>query len=127
MDFIPVERTRDLLSLEHPSKPLCHFSFRRALGNKTLSGTTVRNIRTEVYENDVIDPRPVDCVDCTDVQEPISVRLIVSGSSAAQPRLSQMVQNVCAAFLQNKETLALGSLPNNQVVVSDNAVVTVTS
>lgn len=127
MDFIFVERTRDLLSLEHPSKPLCHFSFRRALGNKTLSGTTVRNIRTEVYENDVIDPRPVDCADCTEVQEPISVRLIVSGSSAAQPRLLQMVKNVCAAFIENQPTLSVGSLPSNSVVVSDDSVVTVTS
>lgn len=125
MDFIPVERTRDLLSLEHPSKPLCHFSFRRALGNKTLSGTTVRNIRTEVYENDVIDPRPEDCADCTEVQEPISVRLIVSGSSAAQPRLLQMVKNVCTAFIENQPVLSVGSLPSNSVVVSDDSVITV--
>lgn len=124
MDFIFVERTRDLLSLEHPSKPLCHFSFRRALGNKTLSGTTVRNIRTEVYENDVIDPRSVDCADCTEVQEPISVRLIVSGSSAAQPRLLQMVKNVCAAFIENQPVLSVGSLPSNSVVISDDSVIT---
>lgn len=125
MSFSFVERTRDLISLEHPSKPLCAFNIRRALGNKNLSGITLRNIRFEVYETDVIDPRPADCTDCTEVQEPISVRLIVSGSSNAQARLQQMVRNVCAAYIQNEAQFAKGSLPSNSVVISDEAVITV--
>lgn len=125
MNFQYVERTRDLLTFENPSKPLNVFNMRRALGNKNLAGYNLQNVRTEVYETDVIDPRSEDCTDCSVVNEPISVRLIVSGSVPAADRLKQMVRNVCAAYIRNESTFTRGSLPSQDVVISDNVVITI--
>lgn len=125
MIFTYVERTRDLLVLENPSKPLNGFHFRRAVGTKKLTNLTIRNLRTEIYETDVIDPRSLDCADCSPVEEPISVRLIVSGSAPAQNRLKQMVQNVTAAYLENFSSNQNGSLPPSNVVVKNDVVLTI--
>lgn len=125
MKFQLIERTRDLLSFENALKPMNAFNMRRRVGKKVLGKVTLNNIRTEVYETDVIDPRGPSCTDCTTVDEPISVRLIVSGSAAASERLKQMVRNVSAAFLENEDALTAGRMPPNDVQVHDNSVITI--
>lgn len=125
MKYQLVERTRDLLSFENALKPLNVFNIRRKVGKKVLGKVTLSNIRTETYETDVIDPRGPECADCTTVDEPISVRLIVSGSPAAAVRLKQMVRNVCAAYIENEEGLTKGQLPVNSVDIHSDSDITI--
>lgn len=66
---------------------------------KKVSGISLMNRRVEIKVTRSVDPRGTDCVDCTPINEPVSVTLVISGSTtvAAQQALALMKADAITA------------------------------
>lgn len=72
------------VTFESPIDPNSTFSFKRAITDKVVNKTPLTNVRSEAVVLRKVDPRGVDCTDCTPLLEPLSARLILSGSNPVE-------------------------------------------
>lgn len=72
------------VTFESPTDPNSTFSFKRAITDKVVNKVPLTNIRSEAVVLRKVDPRGAQCTDCSPLLEPLSARLILSGSNPVE-------------------------------------------
>ena len=107
-------RDSNSITFEDPLNASSDMRIKRAVSPRVFAGTTVKNYRSEV----IVHREPSLMPDCVDpckpqVEEPITVRLIVSGSRTQSANLKKMVDTAYAAWVANSAALTSGGLPSS--------------
>ena len=105
------------VTLESPLDVNSTIRFSRTVGPKTVDGLKLTNVRSDTVVVRQVDPRSVDCTDCTSVNEPISVRVIISGSTKSSANVQKALATVLNAVWVNRTILLRGSLPPDTALV----------
>lgn len=116
------------ITFEDALNPNSTIRFSRTIAPKTVDGLRLTNVRSDVVVLRQSDPRGTACVDCTTVLEPLSARLILSGSTANALNTEKALATLLNAVWSNRTVLLRGSLPTSTdaITVDPNLTVTVT-
>lgn len=114
------------ITYEDALNPNSTIRFSRTIAPKTVDGLRLTNVRSDVVVLRQKDPRGPDCVDCTSVLEPLSARLILSGSDKNSPEMEKALATLLNAVWSNRTVLLRGSLPTSSDDIVINPVLTVT-
>lgn len=106
------------ITFESPLDVNSTLRFSRTVGPKTVDGLKLTNVRSDTVVVRQVDPRSGDCQDCTSVAEALSVRIIVSGSTASASKLESALATVIKAVWDNRTTLLRGSLPSDTSAIA---------
>ena len=106
------------VTFESPIDPHSTFTFKRAVTDKVVNKLPLTNVRSEAVILRKVDPRGAECTDCTSILEPLSVRLILSGSNPAE--LKAMWNTLRKGVDSQIDAMVAGrSVPDNAVIVID--------
>lgn len=113
-------RDSQSITFENPLNPRDIVRVKRTVSPKVVDKLPLTNVRSDVSILRAVDPRTGTCIDCNQVLEPLSARVILSGSNAAE--LKNMWKTISALVFSEIDTLLRGSLPtDNTVIVIDPA------
>lgn len=115
------------ITFEAESDPNSTVRFSRTISPKTVDGLKLVNVRSDVVVLRQADPRGPECTDCTSVLEPLSVRLITSGSRDNTAVTEKMLATLLNTVWANRSVLLNGSLPNSETAIVVDPVLTVTA
>lgn len=111
------------ITFEDGLNPNSTIRFGRTIAPKTVDGLKLTNVRSDTVIVRQVDPRGADCKDCAAVLEPLSARLILTGSRNNKAALVAMLNTLVKAVVDNHDALLNGSLPApDAVIVIDPAV-----
>lgn len=127
MNYTFSNRDSNSITFEDPLNASSDMRIKRAVSPRVFAGTTVKNYRSEVIVHREPNLMP-DCVDpCKpSVEEPVTVRLIVSGSKTQAAILKKMVDTAYAAWVENSAALTTGGLPSSSFEPTIDPTVTIT-
>lgn len=120
--------TRDArgITFEDALNPTSTIRFTRVVSPKTVDGVKLINVRSDTVVVRSVDPRFVDCRDCTTVLEPLSYRLITSGSITSKAEGEKALATLLWNVWNNRDALLRGSLPSSTALVTVDPVITIT-
>lgn len=113
------------ITFEDAMDPLSTVRFTRTIAPKTVDGQKLTNVRSDIVVLRNVDPRPAGTYTTT-VQEPVSARLILSGSMASAAHMEKELATLLHAVWFNRATLLRGSLPSSVATVAIDPDVVVT-
>lgn len=93
-----------------PTNALNRLTLQTLANPKKVSGISLLNRRVEIKVTRSVDPRGSDCKDCTPIKEPLSVTLVISGSTT-ETALKEL------AFMKEDVKIAVDAAWNDLVVV----------
>lgn len=115
------------ITFEDALNPNSTIRFTRTVAPKTVDGYKLTNVRSDTVVLRQVDPRPAAGAPYeTNVQEPLSARLILSGSVAATVEMEKELATLLHAVWFNRAALLRGSLPSSTAVVTLDPAVVVT-
>lgn len=126
MNYTFSNRDSNSITFEDPLDASSDLRIKRSSSPRVLSGTTIKNIRSEV----IVHREPIMMPGCVDpcvpqVNEQVSVRLIVSGSKNQSAILKKMVDTAYAAWIHDADRLTAGGLPPSDTEPTIDPTVTV--
>lgn len=111
------DRDQNSVLFEDPTNSSSTFRHKRNLGRKDVDSVRLHNIRSEYIIQRTKTPNGI--TDVT-VREPLSVRLITTGSDANQSEIDKMISTLIAAVLATRQERAAGRLiPSDTAIVID--------
>lgn len=106
------------VTFEHPIDPNSTLSFKRVITDKVVNKVQLTNVRSEAVVLRKKDPRPVDRTDCTPLLEPLTARVILSGSNPTE--LVNMWNTLKLAVDSQIDAMVNGrAVPDNAALVID--------
>lgn len=114
-NYVLADRDQNVVLFEDPSKASSQFRIKRNLGRKTVDALKLHNIRAEYV---VTREKTPEGVDDANIREPLSVRLITTGSDMNQAEIDKMIDTLFAAVIQLRVERAAGRLPGPDTVLA---------
>lgn len=117
MNYVIADRDQNSVLFEDPNNTSSTFRHKRNLGRKDVDGLKLHNIRSEYIC--MRTKTPTGVAD-TNIREPLSVRLICTGSDANQAEIDKMIDTLVEAVKSSRSVRAAGRLlPSDSVIVID--------
>lgn len=114
MNYVIADRDQNSVLFEDPSKASSTMRVKRNLGRKTVDTLKLHNIRSEYIVSRESTPQGVAD---TNIREPLTVRLITTGSDSNQVEIDKMINTLFAAVNQLRAERAAGRLPAPDTVL----------
>lgn len=114
MNYVFADRDQNSVLFEDPNNVSSTFRHKRNLGRKDVDSVRLHNIRSEYIVQRQKTPVGIDN---PTVREPLSVRLITTGSDANQVEIDKMIDTLMAAVKATREARAAGRLIPSDVVI----------
>lgn len=122
MSYVIADRDQNSVLFEDPNNTNSTFRHKRNLGRKDVDGVRLHNIRSEYIVQRTKQPSGI--VDST-IREPLSVRLITTGSDQNQAEIDKMIDTLILAVHANRASRAAGRLIPSDVTLSIDPTITV--
>lgn len=114
-NYVLADRDQNVVLFEDPTKASSTFRIKRNLGRKLVDDLKLHNIRSEYVIAREVTP---DGVTDGNIREPLTVRLIASGSDQNQTEIDKMIDTLMAAVIQLRVERAAGRLPGPDTVLA---------
>ena len=114
-NYVLADRDQNVVLFEDPTKASSTFRIKRNLGRKLVDDLKLHNIRSEYVIAREVTPEGVTD---SNIREPLTVRLIASGSDQNQNEIDKMIDTLMAAVFQLRVERAAGRLPGPDTVLT---------
>lgn len=114
-NYVLADRDQNTVLFEDPTKASSTFRIKRNLGRKLVDELKLHNIRSEYVVAREVTPAGVTD---SNIREPLTVRLITTGSDQNQAAIDKMIDTLFAAVVQLRVERAAGRLPSPDTVLT---------